>query len=1671
MADGPTHYSTKWWQPSPWDELDTIDRWHQHQDSAQLAVEDITPDQARSAAEIARVVPRIGPGVLTTLARFGTAPDSPVVKFVAGQSALMNRKKDMYLGIMGTVVDPSQIQQGNPANRLRESLRAANSLGMIDDDGKLHEPGSGAPNEQSWIYQEVRDAFSHAQLDMPYVDRNGRPQSHRVTEETRQSQEMERLTAFRGSEAASSDQNRLRAAHFDTVDDISRENPAMRGILNQARDNGWVDDNGYLRPPTATQTFDEDDPDYHEQRMFWRRVQDSFKRNRIPLPFMDIETGPSIIHTEEDDARWEALFDQPENQERDQGGPGTMDVITGNVARPDINIGGINVAPAQEAFTQGTQRAMTVLNAVPQEAQGLVRNIYAAAHGRDVNWTESQSDLGIILGHDMGWDDIGRGYFVDPESPVAIDRTRREAARGQIAGHNITLGRIVASSMPNTPITEPGSIGYNLVSGMTDLAAAIVTDPTTYISGGLGELNKARTTFAAGDDAIREAGALRGLTASVRRPTATSFLDGPVGSRAVEAIADADNSYDIFVGLGRRARTAALSRELADLSDPAEVRAALEPHLGTTFRRTTEVWDPPLAPQFGTRRPSAAARRLLHQIPGGSEAYDTYDLEGVARNVESELINARAPESTVRSNVSRVLNSRNRSDLYSAVRDTRGAVEEILVAHGLDRSHARAYNSMFNKMSDEAGKWFINEVGSDAQPWQDVMLNGEDMATNLGPHLTTELMGRYIEAPDWQRIARVTEHPLARIFTTKHTLWNVEKMTGDRRFVPALLNWGQMQIWRPVTLARAAFTVRNIGELQARMAAEAMPNMFSHPLEFISWAVGRKGTEFRGNPLEEAESFKKAMSSIRGGQWDEAPNMVRTHEWDVFPKGLEPDADFIDGWADELAQLHQDPIARTIAQSDTLDDAVDWLWSRYQRAGDDSSLSWLHDFDNTPHMLDTRDKWQRYAETVVDRINIKTGGNDDLIDMVRHGRLGDDSVFTPDGMSYARNYKSRLRNYFEDAPSHVKGEKKMFLPRQQQVKSEVSQGLNRAADFAFSWLGGKPENYFVNSPVYRNYFYRNVAHLSQWYDGESDDLVDLFRQAGLGSRIPGSPSRTLMRDLERNLGRAVDRSPEDFAINLDELEHMAHMHTLDDTQNLLYGLTEKRQIEKAMELVSPFGAAWSDMLETWGRLIRADPGGKASLLNFPGSGTFPRRLYQGIETAEESGYFYQNEYGELVFTYPGSQWLTEQTLGVPIPMTGRVEGLSFMTQTLPGIGPALQVPVSQLIGHKPQFADIYKELVPYGAPGDEDPGSAFNVLNYAPPWLKRAFSVVTNQGFDPESDRLFNNTVLQTARYLTSTGKYDLSDPGEFQHMMEDATTKSKYFYLIRSIGSFVAPSAPSPEWLLQTDDHGLKATALLSEEYRRLQDQDFETADEVFLDRYGDDVLTAMTPMSKGLSWGINPSEDFMRWSAANPELRHEFPSIYGFFGPQNDDFEYNVYAAQFNNGERETLSPDEWMRLTQHMIANRMYQKARRIVGNNRTFEQSAWLNDLKTALQREYPGFNNVIGVPQGPEAESAASDIGRLLEEHPEVARTGVGRATSLYLQARERAHQDARDRGLQDYTHANGAVDIRDWLRQLGEQLSRETPSFRRIYSYVFEGELSQGSESDEAEDVAQEGIG
>jgi hypothetical protein len=1680
MANGPTTppaYLSYF--PDAWDELDNLDRWHQHNEAARAAVGDITPDQARGAADIARVIPNIGPGVLTSLARFGTRPDSPVVKFLAGQTALMNRRKDMYFGIQGTVVDAAQLQQGSPRSHLRTTLQAANAAGLMNENGQLVEPAQGDPHS-SWLWQEVRDAFRHAETDLPYIARDGTPQRHRLTHEHRQSVEMQRRREGRAGEAAARARQGLEAEGFLSAERLMRDNPEIAPLVQQMIQRGWVDESGYIvRPefPEETQgaavehSLGMGDTPRHEggsgegrpisglddSLSFWSSAMSQFNERGIDLPFLT-GAGPVVLRNDRsrgdgDDAYWDYIR------------PQWTEEIEEATLSPELQASGIGEIGYAGLRTAG-QRALMTINAPLQEVQGLVRNAWAAAHGKPVDWTEAQSDLGIYLG---GERDVGHGYFVDPRSDVARERVRREAERGQIAGHNVTLGRIIG----NATGLEPGTRPYSILSGLVDASVAVGADPSSYALAGLGRAARARTTFRVGeeaagaaDDVVREAGALRGLTDAVRGPSAQHWLDSTAGQQVTASIAATDSPSAIWQATNRKLPVE-LAAQLADEADPQVIADTLRPLLGMEFPRTTDLHQArnmqaavveaptprgtPISSHVpGLPRVSQGVRRLLAQVP--ESTVDTYDLTNAVKWVEDWGLNARMDPDVMRFHMDTVARSRNRSQLYTNMNQVMQGTDGLLESAGVTNAAARRrLTQLFSDTTQGARHWFVDEVGSDVPVWDRILTNGEVQDVGAGPHLITEFLSRNMQMPDYRAVRRLTTNPAMRMLTTKHSLWNFEKMTGELRTLPAALGHLQDTLWKPVTLARAGWTARVVGEEQLRMGAAHLHSMFNHPISYIGWRVGKKGNaDVLGNSFEEAAEFQQAMTRGRSAFFDE-PNVVRSHDWVTFAKGADDEAEFLRGWGEELSQLYYDPIARTVAQSDSLDDVVDWMTNG-------AGQRFTSEFDGTQHSLRNAqggidgDAVRRYVETVDERIGIKTGGNADLMELVKTGRINGKTLFDESSLRFANpDYRGVLRGHLDDAPSHVKGERVITVGR----GDRLMEGWDRATSFMFDHLMTRRTNNLSRSPTFKQFYWREVGELA----GRVDDPGAVVRAAEEAG-ISGRAMRRITKNVDRRVaGEYTPRQP----ITMDEMDFVAKGRALDQTKALLYDLTNKHQVADSMRLVAPFGEAWLEMATTWPRLLAENP-------------AVVRRGAQVIEGGQESGFFYENEFGELVFTYPGSQWLTEQTLGAPIPLTGSVEGLSMMTQVLPGLGPALQIPVAYFIGQHEQFRDWADHLVPFGAPGvvgDQfDPSEAINPISYAPPWMKRGLATLTGRAWDADTQRQYINSQMQVARYLGSTGKYDLADPAQFQQLMEDAATKSRMFFAIRTFASFGAPSAPSPRWLMETDE-GLIATAVLVQEHWNLRQQDFDTADEVFLEKYGDDAVLALTPLSKTLSWGLTPSQEFADWAQSHGDLRQNYPSTYALFGPMGDadDFQWNVYMSQFEGNEREALAPDEWMRLSQHLIASRMKRKATRIVGPERDFDTSLWLNDLDEALHREYPGYENLVGVPEGPSAEAAIHEIRRLIENESDIARTPLGEAVSTFLTARDMAQQEAEALGYVTFKTATGAEHIRTWLRELGAALSRERPGFERIFDYVFSSELEQGEETRIAEHLEEVGQG
>lgn len=1626
--------------PDVWDELAILERWRARRESIDAQVGSLTIDQARSMAGLAQVMPYAPAGVVTSLGQaLGVdqhgkqmlTPDTPGIRGVAGRTALDANR--VNVGLLGKVVSGDQVRPGSSGAKMRTALNAANAAGLINADGEVVKPADrGSP--ERYLFNEVRDAFINAGTPFPYIDTNNRKAWIRPS----YTGPGESARAFHQYEAASSDVNALRAAGFAPILEAAEGHPELRNLALEARNVGLVDTNGYLQNPNSVSSKPAGGTTRGE---VFRRLREAFKNAGVDLPFLTDSRGPVVYGVRDGVMGERPVFPNriPEDDE------------PGGILPPHFSEIAASGVPGGSDFYQGVQNVLrptfATLDAPLQELQGLARNVYALAReggpqtgiaSADIGTglalhPSSQSDLGIAIEKRLAGEpvDVGTGFFVDPDSAVARERVRREAERGQINGQNVTIGRALASA-----VVEPGSKPFSILSGLVDMGVAIEADPANLALGGLGKLNQGRRVFRAGDDAMEAAGGLRGLRRMVSGPTADAWLDGTQGSRVVEAIA-AETSPSAIWRASRGNLEPQLAAQLADVSDPAEVRDVLRPLLGTEIRTTDQVWRDPRG-LLGIPRPKPSTSRLLAQVPG--RRIDTFDLGDAMTQVERWGRNAKMDDELLTGYLDRLARTGgSRPGILKVVQDVMSETGGILEKAGVSDPVVRSrLTRMFADSHEDARKFFVDEIGNDVPTWTKVLSNGE-MVEVGGPQLLIEAVGRYIPLPDYKPVRRLTStmpHLLSRTYSNGE---------GELRAFSNFIMNAQEKVWKPMTLLRAAWPVRQVGEEQFRMAAAGRDSMFRSPISYIAYVIGRKGdTDLLGSALEEADQFKRAMIRGFGGFLDDAPNRVRTHVPTLYRKSVHEQEQFVDAWAGELAQLYTDPIARKLANSPDLDEMLEWLKGPGRNFVDEL-VSMGH-----PELL-TDVGARHYLQKLAQRIDVKTGGNQELINLIKTGKLGGETALDVDGMRFARGFKQRLTSYLDDAPDAVKG---------QEFVSVAGKGQqSRFVDYMFQQLGARPTNYLSRSPTFKQAYWQRVFELGPRLSKEDAARLVEHRIED-GTKLPGR-----VRNLVGVAGK-----PTGEPLTLGEIDELAKDFALEQTKHLLYDLSERSQFFDAMRLVFPFGEAWKEVVTRWTGLIKQNPKVVRRAQQVI-QGARGEDLGEVVGAPEGEGFFFTNEFGQEVFVYPGSAFLTEKLTalgdgpGVPIPLTGTVQGLNFLSNVMPGIGPVVQVPAAWFMSGKPAMRDIYKFVLPFGSPvEDSDSGALTQVLNYAPGWLRKMYQAARGGGFDEESDRIYNNTVMEVATYLHSTGAYDTSTPAGQQKLLEDARTKARMFYFIRGSVQFGAPSAPAPEWLTQVKDGSLVRMVALRDEYYRMLADDPDTASERFLDKWGPDVALVMTPKSRSVGGSALPATtDFADWLARHQDLKRDFPNTYQMFGPQDTDgkhFDYSVYTSQFATGDRVALSPEDWLRISNDTLGRMQMEKARRVIGARPNERQRALLRELEDAVRREYPGYGDFSGVPGRADTDTLIDELTRIADVGS-VKSTDLGKALNSYLQARAAAQARAEAEGLASFKTAKSMRPMRDLLRELAGALTRETPAFANIWR-VFERELADDIEEEEA---------
>lgn len=618
--------------------------------------------------------------------------------------------------------------------------------------------------------------------------------------------------------------------------------------------------------------------------------------------------------------------------------------------------------------------------------------------------------------------------------------------------------------------------------------------------------------------------------------------------------------------------------------------------------------------------------------------------------------------------------------------------------------------------------------------------------------------------------------------------------------------------------------------------------------------------------------------------------------------------------------------------------------------------------------------------------------------------------------------------------------KKVKLAEQsivQDSSNPAGRALDRMTNLFFHELY---EKRFVNklerAPVYRQFYYeqvsRNAGSLSA---SEAQNLLSDITSAS--KRLKMKPSEYVGSKDNWNKIQELAATANGTG-TIRSLDDYASLMALDSVKTSLFDATSKNNLEDILRIVVPFGAAWREVLGTYAKYAIEDP-------------TRIRRaqqIFNGMANADPDadgqGFFYKDPTsGEYSFNFPMSGTIAKLLTGVNAPLQAPVKRVSIGLNVIPAIGPVGQIAASAIIPDTPSFDGVVSILLPYGR------GTSASIV---PSWARKLKSALfDNEG---QMQTIYANTYVDVVRALSASGDYDSSTEQGKAQLLEDAKGKARILASMRALGQFIGPASPSNEFIVDSKEGDIYASALIKEFYK-LQANNYDTAVSEFIRIYGDDAMLYLSSKSKATQGGLEASEEFGDWERGNEDLVQQYPTIAGYFAPGGSDFDFQTWERQIRSGARKRLTANEVIEQAQYRIGSAQYRAYKAQVGSYPNEEQRAWLKNVRTKLNEKYPGFP-VVPIFTVGEFERNIEKM-RSAVENTKLADNDVAKSLATYLQYRDQAISNYVAGGGQPsgLGTAKAAQPLRDYLSSIGLTLIQQTPDFARIWERELQSEVDQ----------------
>lgn len=1346
--------------------------------------------------------------------------------------------------------------------------------------------------------------------------------------------------------------------------------------------------------------------------------------------------------------------------------------------------------------------------------------------------------------------DLGEGAFgpadaILPQGPT-VERARRSLQRQEIFGvQNPTIGRVTASSLnelskPLAPVAEElerkpsgrnlitgqmasphrspdfsaglipqGSLAHDVISGTLDFARAVSTvrvagggrispgDPAAAILAGIGDARKARQIMLPA-----------GARPTVMGKAADSFLNSGSGRAVMRRLAETDDVVDLRRILNTNNVT--VLRQVADARTPDEVYGVLYDVLGREVRQRPRVLDmrDRVVPdalrdtrmgQF-LRRQAAIRPDWVVDVENPNAGFDTIDnfmaLTRFSRQKRSEILDSWTRVTP--------------GDYDGAGEVVIGMLDDYgrqLIDEGWNEDIAFTMSRAFTQGFEEARelrRYFASQA-AEWHPLARLDANGDPLPS---PHIIGEYLNRAIPIPD-ARMVRNTLSGWRRRFQNmpegaRRLIFedgNVLRSTTPTALVEPILQ----HVWKSLVLLRPAIITRIGLEEQGRMTAEGLDSVFQHPLSYIMWSVNRRGaTDVIGDELAEAAQLVESLAKRAGG-WTGVgarERYARVLAGD-FLAATKESPNWGHGWAIEMKQLANDPIARRIAAG-SVEEAKEWLWSgdgrrildRLSREADDLAISRpvadlyvesinarmhyvaggqfrkrLYGQDRTPDGRfipveeDARELTAAQAherlrmspsEAARMHYEIVTPGHSDIVDAIATGTYrqvlrstGKTKTFRLTGNNSVRERRlgTYLRDRIDEGPDTVK------VPRINLEDDDTIRQWERVTDWMFHQLMSRPTNRLARSPTFRQMYWRRVEELSPYLSSEARSrAISAARTARLDEgqirRISGvTPARL---------------RPGEKAMELGDLDYVSKAYALDETRKLLYDLTRRRNFFDAHRLVFPFGDAWAEIMGTWARLGPENP-------------QLIERGRQLFTSAREIGLFQPDPASGLeMFMVPGASDMfgsavldqaSDEDAMARVRFGGYLSGLNLVGNLVPGVGPIVSVPAARMdwLNH-PDMLWWRDKILPFGGKPVDEPADITDV--FIPAWADKFFGAFA---IGEGGEDLFEAAAVDVARAMAPNGLVDLSDR---ERTLERAGRGARTIGLIRGIVQALGPTGVVARVEYKDEAGTWWPLQVLTDDYRSMleaTDYDHAAATTEFIAKYGIDPLQFITPKTYEVRPGSETREG-AQWEADNAELFDDYPAVAHYFNPFADtgEFDIEVWGSRYDDGQRERYTPAQWLEVearmrAQLMLAGAEQRAAEAGLDRNQRNQYMRAYRDFVTdelGLSGHFYTWEPIEGVTERPTPEQKMAQAQRAADD-PAVQAMPAGEALNLYLNAREAARQKyatelGRPGSAPDgmFT-ANSGEPMRRYLRDYASWLLAQYPEFAPMYRAVFQNEIEE----------------